>query len=171
MFLLLYIKEKQFLIRDAERKIKPQYQATSSFMKNNLTDSMQEHPLFPKLCTQGPWITESLVNSQLSLLVQKSLCYWKEIFLLAQSVECLLFNWMLCQNSEGVSISKNCLWFYKMSIENNLVRNAVVIAIIPRLWEMTQKGANLCTKWSERHFLDWKTCSVKWWSTISLSKI
>ena len=63
------MKEKQFLITDAERKIKPQYQATSSFMKNNLTDSVQEHPLFPILRTQGPWIIESLVNSQLSLLV------------------------------------------------------------------------------------------------------
>ena len=41
----------------------------------------------------------------------------------------------------------------------------------PETWEMTQKGASLCTKWSERHFLDWKTCSVKWWCTISLSKI
>ena len=141
-------------------------------MKNNLTDLVQELPLFPILCTQGPWITESIVNSQLSLLIQKSLCYWKGIFPLAQSAECLLFNWMLWQNSEGVSISKNCLWFYKMSIENNnLVRNAVVVAIIPRLWEMTQKSASLCTKWSERHFLDWKTCSVKWWCTISLSKI
>ena len=79
---------------------------------------------------------------------------------------------MLWQNSEGVSISNNCSWFYKISIENNnMVRNAVAIAIIPRLWEMTQKGASFCTKWSERHFLDWKTCSVKWWCTISLSKI
>ena len=83
-----------------------------------------------------------------------------------------VFNWMQWRNSEGLSISKNCLWFYKMSIENNnMVRNAVVVAIIPRLWEMTQKGASLCTKWSERHFLDWKTCSVKWWCTIGLSKI
>ena len=66
---VVVLKEKQFLIRDAERKIKPQYQATSSFIKNNLTDSVQEHLLFPILCRQGPWITESLVNSQLSLLV------------------------------------------------------------------------------------------------------